>query len=131
MTLYVSDPKMWEQAFKDLSNGNINPYAYYRRPQTGRGVGGRYSSTFHVPVKAPDKIVVPIKQITPVAAVAERAKTDLKREKRESIPHVDPKSINKRYKTKHSSRLQGVRKTRPLQKDVFDDEDIKIKKKRN
>lgn len=26
MSLYVSDPKMWEQAFKDLSSGKINPY---------------------------------------------------------------------------------------------------------
>lgn len=129
MTLYVSDPKMWEQAFNDLSSGKIKPY--YKTPQSGRGIGGRYSSYFHVPVKSPEKIIIPVKQITPVAAVAERAKSDLKREKRDNIPHIDPKRINRRQKGNRSSRQQIVRKTRPLQKDVFDEtEDIKIKKKR-
>lgn len=126
MSLYVSDPKMWEQAFKDLSSGKINPYTYYRPLQSGRGIGGRYSSSFHVPVKAPEKSGVPVKQITPVAAVAERAKSDLKREKRESIPHVDPNSINRRDTGKRSSRLQGVRKRRAvLEKDIFVEEKAK------
>jgi hypothetical protein len=88
MTVYVSDPKMWEQAFNDLSSEKINPYNYYRAPQTGRGLGGRYSSTFHVPVKAPEKIVLSIEQITPMAAVAERAKSDLKRKMEDGLPHV-------------------------------------------
>ena len=127
MMLYVSDPKMWEQAFKDLSSGKINPYVYNRRPQTGRGLGGRYSSTFHVPVKAPEKIVVPIKQITPMAAVAERAKSDLKKEKKENTPHVDPKSINTRKKPKRPILPPTANKHRT--KDVFDDEPSKKKKK--
>ena len=88
MTVYVSDPKMWEQAFNDLFSEKINPYNYYRAPQTGRGLGGRYSSTFHVPVKAPEKIVLSIEQITPMAAVAERAKSDLKRKMEDGLPHV-------------------------------------------
>lgn len=87
MTVYVSDPKMWEQTFNDLSSGKINPYNYYRAPQTGRGLGGRYSSTFHVPVKAPEKIVLSIEQITPMAAVAE-SKLDLKRKMEDGLPHV-------------------------------------------
>lgn len=94
MTLYVSDPKMWEQAFKDLSTGKANVYT--RSPQTGRGLGGRYSSPSHYLVKAPAEKDVIIKKITPTAAVAERAESDLKREKRDNVPHVDPNSINKR-----------------------------------
>jgi hypothetical protein len=49
---------MWEKALNDLSSGKIDPYNYYRAPQTGRGLGGRYSSTFHVPVKASEKNVL-------------------------------------------------------------------------
>ena len=88
MTVYVSEPKMWEKALNDLSSGKIDPYNYYRAPQTGRGLGGRYSSTFHVPVKASEKNVLPIEQITPMAAVAERAKSDLKRKMEDGLPHV-------------------------------------------
>ena len=95
MTVYVSDLKMWEQAFNDLSSGKINPYNYYIAPQTGRGLGGRYSSTFHVPVKALEKIVLPIEQITAMAAVAERAKSDLKRKMEDGLPHVIPTKIRR------------------------------------
>lgn len=94
MTRYVSDPKMWEQAFNDLSSGKIKPY--YKTPKSGRGVGGRYSTYFHVPVKAPEKIVLPIEHITPVAAVAERAKANLKRKIEEGLPHVDPEKMSRK-----------------------------------
>lgn len=128
MSLYVSDPKMWEQAFKDLSSGKINPYAYNKGPQTRRGLAGRYFSTFHVPVKVPAKIVVPVKQITPMETVAEKPKSELKREKRESLPHVDPKRINKRDKPNITSRLPGVKKRRALlENDIFDE--VKSKKR--
>lgn len=129
MMLYVSDPRIWEQAFKDLSSGKINPYVYNRQPQTGRGLGGRYSSTFHVPVKAPEKIVVPVKQITPTAAVAERAKSDLKKEKKENVPHVDPKSINTSSKKPKRSTPPSTTK-RIRAKDVFDDEPVKKKNRK-
>lgn len=81
MMLYVRDPTMWEQAFHDLSSGNINPYIYNRTPQLGRGLGGRYSFTFHMPLTSPENIIVPGRQITPMDGVAERAKSDLKRER--------------------------------------------------
>lgn len=126
MMLYVSDPMMWEQAFQDLSSGQINPYVYNRTPRTGRGLGGRYSSTFDVPVKAPEKIIVPVRQITPTAAVAERAKSDLKREKKEKLPHVDPKSINTTDKAKRATLTSTVKTTRA--RDVFD-QDEPVKKK--
>jgi hypothetical protein len=32
--LYVSDPKLWEQTFKDMVSGKLNPYQYARSPQT-------------------------------------------------------------------------------------------------
>ena len=128
MMLYVSDPRIWEQAFKDLSSGKINPYVYNRPHQTGRGLGGRYSSTFHVPVKAPEKIVVPVKQITPTAAVAERAKSDLKKDKKENVPHVDPKSINTSKKPKRSTPPSTTKRTRA--KDVFYDEPVKKKNRK-
>ena len=87
-------------------------------------MAGRYFSTFHVQVKVPAKIVVPVKQITPMEAVAEKAKSELKRE---SLPHVDPKRINKRDKPNITSRLPGVKKRRALlENDIFDE--IKAKK---
>lgn len=126
MMLYVSDPKMWEQAFQDLSSGKINPYVYNRTPHTARGLGGRYSSTFHVTVKSSEKIIVPVKQITPTDALDERAKSDLKREKKEKLPHVDPKSINTTDKSKRTIISSAAKKTRA--KDVFD-QDKQVKKK--
>ena len=126
MSLYVCDPKMWEEAFKDLSSAKINPYVYNRGPQTRIGLAGRYFSTFHVPVKVTTKIVVPVKQITPMEAGPEKAKSELKREKPESLPHVDPKRINKRDKPNITSRLPCVKKRRALEKDIFDE--IKAKK---
>lgn len=71
--LYVSDPKVWEQTFEDMVSGKLNPYQYARSPQTGHGLGGRYASSWYIPV-IPEKIIVPMKQVTPNTVVEERAK---------------------------------------------------------
>jgi hypothetical protein len=47
--LYVSDPKLWEQTFKDMVSGKFKPYQYARSPQRGRGLGGRYASSWYIP----------------------------------------------------------------------------------
>ena len=63
--LYVSDPKVWEQTFKDMVSGKLNPYQYARSPQTGHGLGGRYASSWYIPVihVIPEKIIVPRENI--------------------------------------------------------------------
>ena len=45
---YVSDPKLWEQTFKDMVSGILNPHQYARSPQTGRGLGERYTSSWYI-----------------------------------------------------------------------------------
>lgn len=130
---YVSDPKMWEEVFKDMASGQLNPYVYARAPPTGRGLGNRYRTSFYIPVKSKDsaKIEVPVQQITPNAAVAERAKVELKREKKEKIPHVDPKAIKKNEKSTTSSRAKTTKRVTSLKRpqDIFDEKSTPKKKK--
>ena len=78
---------MWKGVFQDLSSGKIK--ANYRSNQTGRGLGGRYASTFQVPVSLTERRDSPVQQVSQTAAVVERAKNTLKREKRFKIPHIE------------------------------------------
>jgi len=124
--LYVSDPKVWEQTFKDMVSGKLNPYQYARSPQTGHGLGGRYTSSWYIPVKPviPEKIIVPMKQVTPNTVVEERAKEKLKTDKKEGIPHVDPKNI----KGVRSSKMTSRRKTTKRAASPIDTLSKKVKK---
>ena len=76
-SLYVSSPDMWDDFYKQLHAGNIEIPKYKRR-QKGNGIGGMYRRRrYTIPVKQKDKVVVG-KQVTPVAAAIERAKSELK-----------------------------------------------------
>jgi hypothetical protein len=52
----------------------------------------------------PEKIIVPMKQLTPNTVIEERAKEKLKTDKKEGIPHVDPKTIKDVRSSKMTSR---------------------------
>jgi hypothetical protein len=54
----------------------------------------------------PEKIIVPMKQLIPNTVIEERANKKLKTDKKEGIPHVDPKTI----KDVRSSKMTGRRK---------------------
>lgn len=94
---YVFDPRIWKTFYKNMSDGQFNPRNYKGR-QSGSGIAGMYSKKSymipvnpHITVEEPKEIVG--KQVTPIAAVEERAKGELKDEMRENIPHVPVGSI--------------------------------------
>lgn len=94
---YVSDPRIWKTFYKNMLDGQFNPRNYKGR-QSRSGIAGMYSKkpymipvNPHVTVEEPKGIVG--KQVTPIAAVEERVKGELKDEIRENIPHVPVGSI--------------------------------------
>ena len=95
--VYVSDPKIWEQAFKDMADGKPHRVPYVK----STGLGNTYRTIKYRPViyspqrnKEVDADVTS-KQVTQLAAIAERANTTLEYEKKNNIPHVDPKKLRK------------------------------------
>jgi hypothetical protein len=96
---YVSDPRVWKSFYRNMVDGHFRP-GKYRGRQTGGGIGGMFSKKpYMIPVnphlastESPDKKVVG-KHVTPMAAVEERAKSELKNAIKEKIPHVSEKTI--------------------------------------
>ncbi|MEW8548690.1 MAG: hypothetical protein AB2693_34750 [Candidatus Thiodiazotropha sp.] len=89
---------------KNMIDGKLNP-AYYRGHQSGGGIANMYSKrlymipvNLHVTTEAEQKIVVG-KEVTPTAAVEDRARSEFKETIQDGAPHV-PLGI-KRQKPKH------------------------------
>lgn len=102
---YVSDPTIWEQFYKNMSNNKFNPYRYrkHRTNQIGRGLYGRIRGSYMIPVNSntsTDDSISNAPLITPVAASAERAESQLKEELKKRKPHVKLLKGIKRVKTK-------------------------------
>jgi hypothetical protein len=82
-----------------MIDGQIRP-GKYRGRQTGGGIGGMFSKKpYVIPVnrnlastESPDKKIVG-KHVTPMAAVEERAKAELKDAIKESIPQASENTI--------------------------------------
>ena len=96
---YVSDPRVWKSFYRNMMDGQFRP-GKYRGRQTGGGIGGMFSKKpYMIPVtpnltstEYPDKKVVG-KHVTPMAAVEERAKSELNDAIKDKIPHVSEKTI--------------------------------------
>lgn len=104
-----------------MIDGKFNPSQYKGR-QTGRGIGNMYAKKpYMIPVnrhasKEPEKEQVIIgKQITPVAAIEERAKTEMKEAIQEDMPHV-PASIKRPTKRKSVIMKNRLKKDRSKKK---------------
>ena len=117
-SLYVSDPDMWDEFYKQLNTGNVEIPKYKRR-QKGGGIGGMYRRRrYMIPanVKKRDKVVVGT-QVTPVAAALERAKSELKTAIEEKSPHVTvEKPIKEKTKRKPSIRKKHSTTRGPYRK---------------
>lgn len=120
---YVSDPRIWKTFYKNMVDGNFNPRSYKGR-QSGSGIAGMYSKkpymipvNPHITVEEPKEIFG--KQVTPMVAVEERAKEDLKEEMRDNVPHVPVASIKAESAQKsHSSPTIRKKKKKPIKKVV-------------
>ena len=90
----LSDPTVWRLFYGNIIEGKFNP-GQYRSRQTGGGcIAGMYAmKPFMIPVnpyasQAPKEKVIVGKQVSPVTAVEERAKSDLKYAIRDNKPHI-------------------------------------------
>ena len=107
---YVSDPNLWHAFYKNMAEKRFNPYKY-RPKQKGRGWG--YKTSYRIPVRPNSEIDIQPKVplVTPVAAVEERTKDELKKNIREGNPHIDPQNGIKRKVRQHvhipSKKLKG------------------------
>lgn len=117
---YVSDPRIWKTFYKNMVDGNFNPRSYKGR-QSGSGIAGMYSKkpymipvNPHITVEEPKEIFS--KQVTPMVAVEERAKEDLKEEMRYNVPHVPVASIKAESAQKSHNSPTIRKKKKPIKK---------------
>lgn len=84
---YISDPKIWEAFYKNMAEKKFNPYKY-KPKQIGRGMRSRKS--YVIPIRPHSQLenINLIPQVTPVAAVEERAKTEHLKDVKEGVPFV-------------------------------------------
>jgi hypothetical protein len=85
---YVSDPKIWEAFYKNMAEKKFNPYKYKPR-QIGRGMKNRKS--YVIPIRPHSQLEsqqIPT-QVTPMAAVEERARIEHTNDVEKGIPHVN------------------------------------------
>jgi len=118
-SMYVSDPRIWKSFYKNMIDGKFDPGRYRGRQKGGGGIGGMYSKKpYMIPVDPhvsreheEEKVVVG-KQVTPIAATEERAKSELKDAIKGHAPHVPVKRPIKDRKRKRSlSSRKGVKQT--------------------
>lgn len=102
---YVSDPILWKDFYRSMLNEKFVPEQYGRK-QRGGGIAQLYTrKPYMIPVnphteeKKNDETIVGA-QVTPVAAVEERAKSELKDEIQKRVPHVPIGKKNKKLNQK-------------------------------
>lgn len=112
---YVSDPRVWKSFYRNMMNGQFRP-GKYRGRQTGGGIGGMFfKKPYMIPVnphstESPD-IKVMGKHVTSMAAVEERAKSELKEAIKETIPHVSEKTFKADKRQKRIKPKSAVKTT--------------------
>ena len=138
---YVSDHRVWKTFYQNMFEGGFKP-SKYRGRQTGGGIGGMFSKKpYMIPVnphlsrKEPADQVVG-KHVTPMAAVEERAKEEMKEAIKEKIPHVSEKTIKTQKRQpvikpkptlKKKTPQKGLKRKRDTGDSIFSGDEKKIK----
>lgn len=119
---YVSDPRVWKTFYQNMLDGQFRP-GKYRGRQTGGGIGNMYSrKPYMIPVnphlssKESNEQVVG-KHVTPMAAVEERAKVEMKEAIKENVPHVPEKTIKAQMR-RHTVKFKPTLKKKAHQKQL-------------
>lgn len=99
---YISDPKIWEAFYKNMAEKKFSPYKY-KPKQIGRGMR-KQKKSYVIPIRPHSQLEYhnPISQVTPVAAVEERAKSEHLKDVKEGVPYVKANKGIKRP-SEHSS----------------------------
>lgn len=84
---YISDRKLWEAFYKNVAEKKVSPYKY-KPKQIGRGM--RKQKSYIIPFRPHSQLesVNPVSQVTPVADVEERAKSERQKDIKEGVPFV-------------------------------------------
>lgn len=84
---YVSDPRIWEAFYENMAEKKFNPYRY-KPKQIGRGV--KSYKSYVIPLRNHSQLESEENstQVTPVAAVEERAKVEHAKDVKEGVPFV-------------------------------------------
>ena len=93
---YVSDPRIWEAFYKNMAEKKFNPYKY-KPKQIGRGV--KSYKSYVIPLRPHSQLESVQKtstQMTPVAAVEERAKVEHAKDVKKGVPFVKVQGSIKR-----------------------------------
>lgn len=99
---YISDPRVWGTFYHNMLNGKFKPEKSKNR-QVGGGIGGMYSNKpLMVPVKTrvddSEKTKQTVKEVTPTAAIEERAKSEFKDAVKKDAPRVPIKAKKRKRK---------------------------------
>lgn len=84
---YISDPKLWEAFYKNMAEKKFSPYEY-KPKQIGRGMRKRKSYVIPIRPHSQFETTNLVPQVTPVAAVEERAKLEHMKDVKTGVPFV-------------------------------------------
>lgn len=98
---YISDPKLWEAFYKNMAEKKFSPYEY-KPKQIGRGMRKRKSYVIPIRPHSQFETTNLVPQVTPVAAVEERAKSEHMKDVKTGVPFVKVAKGIKRQ-SQHSS----------------------------
>lgn len=98
---YISDPKLWEAFYKNMAEKKFSPYEY-KPKQIGRGMRKRKSYVIPIRPHSQFETTNLVPQVTPVAAVEERAKSEHIKDVKTGVPFVKVAKGIKRQ-SQHSS----------------------------
>lgn len=98
---YVSDPRIWEAFYKNMAEKKFNPYKY-KPKQIERGV--KNYKSYVIPLRNHSQLESEENstQVTPVAAVEERAKVEHAKDVKEGVPFVKVNGGIKRPRSQSS-----------------------------
>lgn len=112
---YISNPKLWEAFYKNMSEKKFNSYKF-KPKQIGRGMRSYKSYVIQLRPHSQLETVYPIPQVTPMAVVEERAKIKHAKDVKECVPFVKVQRNIKRPRKKPSAILSKNLKTSTSQK---------------
>lgn len=109
---YISDPKIWEAFYKNMAEKKFSPYKY-KPKQIGRGMR-KQKKSYVIPIRPHSQLEYhnTIYQVTPVAAVEERAKSEHLKDVKEGVPYVKANKGIKRP-SEHSSVIPTKKLKKP------------------
>ncbi|KAJ8297848.1 hypothetical protein KUTeg_012800 [Tegillarca granosa] len=108
---YISDPRVWKSFYQNMIEGTLK-YKKRSPRQVGGGIGNMYHHKRHImPVSPPanDKPEHVIgTEVTPMAAIEERARSEFKDAVKEDAPRVPIKTKKRKIAVSTKGKAKGA-----------------------